>query len=79
VELPLEAGDIVLLYSDGVEDQTNAKNDEFSRARIARLLKKHAAETPKAIADAVIAGVDAFRRATPISDDQSVVVLRVPA
>ena len=37
------------------------------------------AEAPQAIADAIIAAVDAFRGAVPISDDQTVVVLRVIA
>ncbi|MEP6960792.1 MAG: SpoIIE family protein phosphatase, partial [Acidobacteriota bacterium] len=77
LDLVLEKDDIVLLHSDGVEDQVNTKTEEFSRARIARLLKKHAAESPKAIADAIIASVDAFRGVTPLSDDQSVIVLRV--
>jgi len=77
IELDLEPGDILLLHSDGVEDQTNAAAEEFSRARIVRLLKKHAAEPPKAIADAVIAALDAYRKKMPIYDDQSVVVLRV--
>ncbi|MEO8096110.1 MAG: GAF domain-containing protein [Acidobacteriota bacterium] len=77
LDLILEPGDIVLLHSDGVEDQVNAKTEEFSRARIAKLLKKHASESPRAIADAIIAAVDAFRGATAISDDQSVIVLRV--
>ena len=77
-DLTLEPGDVVLLHSDGVEDQTNAAGEEFSRARIEKLLKKHAAEPPKAIADAVIAALDTYRKRTPISDDQSVVVLRVP-
>jgi sigma-B regulation protein RsbU (phosphoserine phosphatase) len=79
IEMTLEPGDVVLLYSDGVEDQVNASGEEFSRARIVRLLKKHAAEPPKLIADAVIAALDSHRKNTPISDDQSVIVLRVSA
>jgi sigma-B regulation protein RsbU (phosphoserine phosphatase) len=77
IELDLEPGDILLLHSDGVEDQTNAAGEEFSRSRIVRLLKKYSAEPPKAIADAVIAALDAYRKKIPIYDDQSVVVLRV--
>jgi serine phosphatase RsbU (regulator of sigma subunit) len=42
-----------------------------------RTLKKHGTDVPKGIADAIIAAVDAFRGAVPISDDQTVVVLRV--
>lgn len=76
-DLELEPGDVVMLYSDGVEDQTNADAGEFSRVRVTKVLKKHAEETPKAIADAVIAALDAHRGSTGITDDQSVIVLRV--
>ncbi len=78
LEVTLEPGDVVLLYSDGVEDQVNAAGEEFGRARVLKLLKKHHADTPKDIANAVIAELDAYRGGTAISDDQSVIVLRVP-
>ena len=78
LDLMLQPGDLVMLYSDGVEDQTNPAGEEFTRARVIKLLKKHAAQPPKAIADAVIAALDVHRAGTPLSDDQSVVVLRVP-
>ena len=78
IELTLEPGDLILMHSDGVEDQTNAKEEDFGRARVARLFKKHAAEPAKEIVDAIIASIDEFRGTTPISDDQSVLVMRVP-
>jgi sigma-B regulation protein RsbU (phosphoserine phosphatase) len=78
LDIVLEPGDLVMLYSDGVEDQTNPEGKEFSRARVIKLLKKHASQPPKAIADAVIAALDEHRAGTSISDDQSVVILRVP-
>ena len=78
LEVTLEPGDVVLLYSDGVEDQVNAAGEEFGRSRVLKLLKKHHADTPKDIANAVIAELDAYRGGTAISDDQSVIVLRVP-
>ena len=77
VEFQAELGDMVLFYSDGVEDQLNAKQEDYSRARLQRLLKKHGAESPKAIAHAIFADLDAFRDDTAITDDQSVVVMRV--
>jgi sigma-B regulation protein RsbU (phosphoserine phosphatase) len=77
LDLVLEPGDVVLLYSDGVEDQLDADGEEFGRARVLKLLKKHHAAAPKAVADAVIDALDAHRGSTLISDDQSVIVLRV--
>lgn len=76
-EFQTERGDLILLYSDGVEDQLNARGEDYSRQRILRLLKKHGAEPPKELADAIISDLDLFRDDTPITDDQSVVVMRV--
>jgi sigma-B regulation protein RsbU (phosphoserine phosphatase) len=72
-----EQGDLMLFFSDGVEDQLNAKEEDFTRSRVARLLKKHGTGEPKALADAIFADIDAFRDGTPITDDQSVVVIKV--
>ncbi|MEI9814399.1 MAG: GAF domain-containing protein [Acidobacteriota bacterium] len=77
LDLTLEPGDVVMLYSDGVEDQADPGGEDFTRARITKLFEKHAQQAPKAIADAVIAALDDFRGGVGISDDQSVVVLRV--
>lgn len=78
LDFQLEPGDLFMLYSDGVEDQTNPTGQEFSRTRTIKLLQKHAGEPPKAICDHVIDALDAHRAGTTISDDQSVVILRVP-
>ncbi len=72
-----EPGDLMLFFSDGVEDQLNAKEEDFTRARVTRLLKKHGTASPKALADAIFADLDAFRDDTSITDDQSVVVIKV--
>ena len=72
-----EAGDLMLFFSDGVEDQLNAKEEDFTRGRVTRLLKKHGSGTPKNLADAIFSEIDTFRDDTPITDDQSVVVIKV--
>jgi phosphoserine phosphatase RsbU/P len=77
VAFQAEVGDTVLFFSDGVEDQLNAKDEDYSRLRVIRMLKKHGAESPAAFATAIFADLDAFRDGTPITDDQSVVVARV--
>ncbi|HEY4360702.1 MAG TPA: SpoIIE family protein phosphatase [Bryobacteraceae bacterium] len=79
VEFVLEPGDTILFYSDGVEDQLNAKEEDYSRTRVQKLLTKRHAESPQAIADSFIAELDKFRGSTPITDDQTVVALRLHA
>ena len=76
-ELRLEPEDVILFYSDGVEDQLNSAEEDFSRARVTKLLKRHSAATPQAIADAIFAELDEFRGSTSITDDQTVVAVRV--
>jgi sigma-B regulation protein RsbU (phosphoserine phosphatase) len=77
VEFRTEPGDTILFFSDGVEDQLDAKEEEYTRARATRLLKKHGSESPKAIADRIFADLDSFRDDVPITDDQTVVVIKV--
>ena len=79
VELILEPDDIVVFYSDGVEDQLNAADEEFARARLMGVLKKHLRDEPQAIADAIIAALDEFRDGIPLTDDQTVLVVKFAA
>ena len=55
----------------------NKYNGADGREHMRRMLKKHGAESPKAIADAIFADLDVHRDDTSITDDQSVVVMRV--
>jgi sigma-B regulation protein RsbU (phosphoserine phosphatase) len=77
VEIQVEPGDAILFFSDGVEDQLNAAGEDYSRQRVSSLLKRHAQQPAQAIADAYFADLDEFRGSTVITDDQTVVVLKV--
>ena len=77
-ELAISArpGDVVLLYSDGVEDQLSGE-EEYGRDRLETVLKKTCAASAQKIADAIVDDIDVFRGATPLTDDQTVIVLKV--
>jgi sigma-B regulation protein RsbU (phosphoserine phosphatase) len=77
LDLTLELDDVVMVYSDGVEDQVDGNGVDFSRARITQVLQQHAEQAPKAIADSVIAALDTHRGLHGLTDDQSVIVLRI--
>jgi sigma-B regulation protein RsbU (phosphoserine phosphatase) len=79
VELTLEPDDRLVFYSDGVEDQLNARDEDYSRSRLIQLITGHGSEPPQAIADACIRALDEFRDGTPITDDQTVLVIGVSA
>jgi sigma-B regulation protein RsbU (phosphoserine phosphatase) len=72
-------GDTILLYSDGVQDQLNRDEGHYSRARIHGLLKQHGSGTPLLFANAIFTALDEFRDGVPITDDQTVVAMKVVA
>jgi len=77
VQFQAEPSDLVLFYSDGVEDQLADDNLDYGRDRLEKVVLAHSKETPQKIASAIFNDIDAFRNATPLTDDQSVVALRV--
>jgi len=72
-----EPGDTLLLFSDGLEDQLDEGEHQFSRARLQKLLRENANNTARAVVDMIFAEMDTFRVNTPITDDQTAVVLKV--
>ncbi len=76
VKIVAQPDDLFLLYSDGVEDQLS-DGDEYGRERLEKLLVANCAKTPQEIVNAIFEDLDAFRGATPLTDDQTVIALRV--
>jgi hypothetical protein len=71
--LEIETDDVLLLVSDGVIETRDRAGEEFGMARIADVLSSHARCTATAIADALIAAVEAHGMPT---DDLTVIVCR---
>jgi sigma-B regulation protein RsbU (phosphoserine phosphatase) len=72
-----QPGDVVLLYSDGIQDQTGDGPDEYGRTRLREVLRGHAGEPAQEIADAIFTDLDAWRGPHPLHDDQTIIVLKV--
>ncbi len=70
-------GDVILLYSDGIQDQLNPKEDEYGRGRLSRVLKRAWQMDAQAIADEVLRDFDEFAAGTPAFDDQTLIVMKV--
>jgi sigma-B regulation protein RsbU (phosphoserine phosphatase) len=77
VVIPVESGDVLLFYSDGVEDQLNAAGKDYGRARLERVLEQNCQATPEQIVDAIFRELDAYMDGVPITDDQTIIAVRV--
>jgi len=72
-----QPGDLLVLYSDGMEDQHNPAAEHYGRSRLTRSLGRHWQHSPQAIVDAVFQDLDRFADGTETFDDQTLIVMRV--
>jgi len=77
VTITLEQDDTVLLYSDGIEDQLRDKDEDFGRDRLSKTVLSHCRLPVKDLVQHVFDDLDEFRGATALTDDQSIMALRV--
>lgn len=77
--LPLESGDRLFMFSDGVvEARREGSEDLFGFDRLEESLRRHAAQPPTGLRDGVLEDLRQFTGAGPQEDDLTIVVLRIP-
>jgi len=74
--LETQPGDVLLLYSDGVQDQPNPKGEEYE-PRLPHLLREICHKPPREIVDAILADLDAFTEDGSAFDDQTIIAMKV--
>jgi serine phosphatase RsbU (regulator of sigma subunit) len=67
----------MVLYSDGITDQPNAKEEEFGRSHLVSALLHRCGKDPETVADGILEDLAKFTGDTPMHDDQTLIVLRV--
>ena len=77
IKIAVRSGDLFLLYSDGVEDQLSADGEDYGRERLEKLVLANCYRSPQEIANSIFEDIDVFRGATPLTDDQAVIALKV--
>ena len=73
----LESGNILVFHSDGIAETANAEGQFFGTTRLMRLIEKNHELNATEIADLVLREVDWFTQSAPLSDDRTLVVLKV--
>lgn len=73
----LDPGDILCLYSDGIVEAHNSRDEEFSLDRLERLVKVNRPRTAEEIGREVLARVTKWGRRDP--DDRTVVIVKAVA
>jgi len=73
----LQAGDVLLLYTDGVSEAESPAGEQFGTRRLERSLERLASGTAFEILKGVVDDVTAWAGERGVSDDLTVVVLKV--
>jgi sigma-B regulation protein RsbU (phosphoserine phosphatase) len=70
-------GDSLLLYTDGVTEVYNFRNEEFGQQRLADLFHQHADRPAPDLLQAIRQAVSAFGGDRPLVDDVTMVALKI--
>jgi serine phosphatase RsbU (regulator of sigma subunit) len=76
-EVLLAPGDVLAFYTDGVVEARNSLGAWFGLSGLERILRTHGDREPDEIATAVVDAVVAHMGGQPLSDDTTVVILKV--
>lgn len=75
-EINLDLGDVLAIYSDGIAEAMNGKDEMFGEDRIEEILLQRCNESADKIIEFVIEAVKKFTGTTPQSDDITLVVIK---
>jgi len=73
----LDVGDILVFHSDGIAETADSEGQFFGTTRLRRLIEQHHEITSAELADLILREVDWFAQSAPLSDDRTLVILKV--
>jgi sigma-B regulation protein RsbU (phosphoserine phosphatase) len=73
----LDPGDIVIFHSDGIAETMNSEGQFFGTDRVRKLVEAHHELTATEMSDLILREVDWFAQSAPLSDDRTLVVIKV--
>jgi sigma-B regulation protein RsbU (phosphoserine phosphatase) len=74
--ITMEPGDMALLFTDGITESRNKKNEEFSEKRLTSLIKKRPKLSAQKLLDKIHDEVGKFTSGTDQMDDMTLVVIK---
>jgi hypothetical protein len=70
-------GDLIVLFSDGITEAPNRRDDQFGEERLIAVAHKSADAPARAICEAILSAVRTFTGDRPAPDDQTLLVVRL--
>lgn len=74
--ISLQPDDLLVLYSDGITEAENDRDEEFGESKLIELIANHHQASAKELIERIIVAVRDFAGQKPQSDDITLVVIR---
>lgn len=75
-QVKLEAGEALVIYSDGVSEANNLKGEEFGIERLADVIKRNISSSASGLRDKVESALSGFTETAPAGDDITLVIVK---
>jgi sigma-B regulation protein RsbU (phosphoserine phosphatase) len=75
-KIPFQKGDLLVLYSDGITEAMNAKEEEFGEKRLEELIMAYRKESANRIIGKILETIETHVGNVPQMDDMTMVVLK---
>jgi len=70
-------GDLVVMFTDGISEAMNARDDLFGESRLGRLVETHAHLPSEELRERVLRDIAAFVGDAPQHDDMTMILLKI--
>ncbi len=75
-QLKLEPGEALVIYSDGVSEAVNLKDEEFGMERLSKVVSSNLESSASGLRDKVEAALSSFTQTAPANDDITMVIVK---
>jgi phosphoserine phosphatase RsbU/P len=76
-EVPLNPGDVIVLYTDGITEAMNHASDLFGDARLGRIVEEHGHLDSGELRERILREVEAFVGGADQHDDMTMILMKV--
>ena len=76
-EVIVQAGDLLVIFSDGIVEAADAQQQEFGEERLISGIEHNWRKPATEICNSIFASVNAFTGTQPAQDDQTLVIARL--
>ena len=73
---PINQGDLLVLYSDGITEAENEVEEEFGESRLIKVISEHLDKPASVLIETIVEAVKSFAGETPQSDDITLVAIK---